>query len=125
MSTNPPPSAGGWAWFSGPLLDVLTGFTAVIRANTQALTAHSVLVQQLIDKETLLMADLTALTAQAANLASEEGTLAAAVTALEAAYQAAKAGGFTAQNQLDLDAAVASLNATQTKIAADAAAAIV
>jgi hypothetical protein len=124
MGNGSSPESGG-AWFlSGGLFAALNTYSAAIQANTLALNANSALVQQLIDKETLLMADLTALTAIASNLASVESTLAADITALEAAYQAAKAAGFTPQNQIDLDAAIAALGATHTKLQADAAAAV-
>jgi hypothetical protein len=122
MGVNP---ESGGAWFlSGGLFQALNTYSASIQANTAAVQANSVLLQQLIDKETIMAADLTGLTAIVTTLASDTSGLATAIAAVETELAAAKAAGWTPASQAALDAAVASLTTTHTQLQADAAAAV-
>lgn len=67
------------------------------------------------------MADLTQLTSVVEQLAADDSALKTALDALVAALNAARADGFTPQNQADLDAAVAALTSAHNDLVADAA----
>ena len=98
----------------------ITNLSARIQLLTQAVTTNTIAINQNTTQETLLMADLTQLTSVVQQLAADDSALKTALDAVVAALNAAKAGGFTPQNQADLDAAVAALTATHDDLVADA-----
>ncbi len=66
------------------------------------------------------MADLSKLTAVAQQIQADDSALKTSIDGVVAALQAAQANGFSAQNQADLDAAVAALTTAHGDLVADA-----
>lgn len=91
-----------------------------LNANTVALNRNTTALQSVVRQEATLVADLSALTAVVTQLTTDDSALKTSLDALVAAFTQAQAGGFTAQNQADLAAAVTALSKAHTDLVADA-----
>lgn len=101
-------------------MTILNDLLTALRATTAALQQNTAALQAQARQETDLMADLSALTTVVSQLTADDSALKTSLDALVAAFQQAQAGGFTAQNQADLAAAVAALSKAHTDLVADA-----
>ncbi len=101
-------------------MSIVDDLYAALRANTLALQQNTAALQGVARQEKTLVADLSALTAVVTQLAADDSELKTSLDALVAAFQHAQAGGFTVQNQADLEAAVATLTQAHSDLVADA-----
>ncbi len=93
--------------------ELLCDLGIAMRALTSALTTNT-------QEEKTLVATLSDLTAVVTQLSADDSALKTSLDALVTAYNAAKNGGFTPEQQAALDAAVTDLQTAHADLVADA-----